>query len=137
VSLSALKCTRLDIQPRRLEFEPGASRSRTVDDATQDHPDRPCLTLAEYVGRPRLIRVTLLDPVTPLKSVTSPVTIVGVDPLLSNLLSGFVGAVVGAVVAAYLADRTARGLQRNDREHCAVSGAARKYHLPQAQRTNR
>jgi len=26
----ALKCARLDIQPRRLEFEPGASRSRTV-----------------------------------------------------------------------------------------------------------
>lgn len=54
---------------------------------------------------------------------TSPVTIVGVDPLLSNLLSGFVGAVVGAVVAAYLADRTARGLQRNDREHEQNSAA--------------
>jgi hypothetical protein len=28
-----LKCLRLDIQPRRLEFEPGASRSRTVSSA--------------------------------------------------------------------------------------------------------
>lgn len=42
---------------------------------------------------------------------------------LTNLLSGFVGAVIGALVTAFLADRSARGLQRQDRLNQQRSGA--------------
>jgi hypothetical protein len=58
-----------------------------------------------------------------LKSVITPVTIVDVDPVLTNLLSGFLGAVLGAVITAYFADRTARGLQKSDRDHEQHSAA--------------
>jgi hypothetical protein len=58
-----------------------------------------------------------------LKSVTSTLTIVAVDPVLTNLLSGFFGAVLGAVITAFFADRTARDLQKGDREHEQHSAA--------------
>jgi hypothetical protein len=51
------------------------------------------------------------------------VTIVDVNPILTNLLSGFFGAVLGAAVTAYFSDRTARGLQKSNREHEQRSAA--------------